>query len=243
MTHRSGDGKQLTVVLPVYQESHVIEETIKRVREVVEPAYESEIIVADDGSTDRCGTIVEEMKNTVDNLRYVRHSVNVGRGHILTEAFRRSRGDILCYIDADLEIDPEVVLRLAGRISDGFDVAIGSKHHPDSDLRYPQWRLIQSLAYNKLARRILHVDVHDFQCGAKALRREAALQLLDHLTCTGWSWDTELILKATVLGYRLAELPVTVRHRSDRRSSVRACSVFTMGAWLIVLRAWLQKRA
>jgi len=235
---------QLTVIVPVFQEASIIKDSLDQLYRILNNSnYDYEVIVADDGSTDHCDRIIYSVKDELHNLKFMRHPLNMGRGFILTKAIRQSRGNVIIYIDADLQVDPEVIPRLAQRIEDGFDIAIGSKHHPDSQLYYSRWRKIQSLAYNKLARRILNVNVNDFQCGAKAFKRTSILELLRHLTCNGWSWDTELIFKAKVLGYMLAEIPVIVRPNPDRKSSVDAKCIFNMGQYLIHLWIWSRTEA
>lgn len=235
---------QLTVVIPVFQEAKIIRNSLNHLYRIINDLhYRFEIIVADDGSSDHCNRIVSNMKDKFRNLRFVRYPFNMGRGFILTKAIERSRGNIICYIDADLQIDPEVLSRLVQCIEDGFDIVLGSKYHPDSQLSYSRWRRIQSIIYNKVTRHVLNVNIQDFQCGAKAFKRTTILDLLKHLTCKGWSWDTELILKATILGYSLAEIPVIVRPNLNRRSRVRVKSILAMSWHLISLWVWSKREA
>lgn len=234
---------RLTVLVPVFQEAETIEASLEKLYSSLDNlGYAFEIIVADDGSSDHCDRIVLNLRNKYNNLRFIRQQSNRGRGSVLTSAIKRSRGDIISYIDADLQIDPEVLQRLAQCVEDGFHVAIGSKHHPGSELRYSAWRRILSLVYNRLARAILNVDILDFQCGAKAFKRASIFNLLSHLTCKGWSWDTELLLKARASGYRVAEIPVTVRPNSSRRSCVSFRSVVSMIWHLFRLWTWSRKK-
>ena len=199
--------------------------------------YRFEIIVADDGSTDCCEKIVSDLASQIHNLKLIRYPNNMGRGFVLSKAIKQSSGNIICYIDADLQIDPEVILRLVRCIQEGFDIAIGSKHHPDSKLFYSPWRKIQSLVYNRLARYVLNLKIQDFQCGAKAFKRASIIELLKYLSCKRWSWDTELILKAIVLGYQVIEIPVIIRPIPNRRSQVHLRSIFIMSRQLF--RLWL----
>jgi glycosyltransferase involved in cell wall biosynthesis len=231
----------LTIIVPIYQEAGIIADSIYRLHRVAdELGYDYEILIADDGSTDESDVIVSNLITSFDHLRFFRYPHNKGRGFILSRAVEQSRGGIICYIDADLQIDPEVLPRLVSRIENGSDIVIGAKHHPNSKLYYSRWRRLQSIIYNTLARFILGVCVSDFQCGAKAFRRSAIHDLIKHTTCRGWSWDTELILKADKLGLRLTEVPVIVRPTPDRASHVRLFSAFIMGWHLIRLWSWLK---
>jgi len=234
----------LTVVVPVFQEVNIIVRSLIHLYEILGQLNRGfEVIIADDGSTDHCDRVISDIKDDFQNLRLVRHPRNMGRGFILTKAIQQSRGNIICYIDADLQIDPEVLPRLVRCVEKGFDIAIGSKHLPDAQLVYPRWRRIQSLVYNKLTRHLLQIDIRDFQCGAKAFRRSTFMTLLKHVTTKGWSWDTELILKGTVLGYRIVEVPVIVRPNRRRKSLVRIRSVFIMGWHLLRFWIWSKTKA
>ena len=229
----------LSVIVPVYQEAAIIEDSLARIRTVLSRSgYDYEIIVADDGSTDQGCLIVSRLAAEHGRIRLVRHPVNTGRGFILMKAIRHSAGGIIAYIDADLQIGPEVLVRMAERIRTGADMAIGSKYHPESRLSYSPWRRLQSGVYCSLAQLLLGLQTSDFQCGAKAFSREAVEVLLPHMTSNRWSWDTEMILKASLLGLSIKEVPVIVRPTPGRRSTVRIGSALSMGLHLIRLWMW-----
>jgi glycosyltransferase involved in cell wall biosynthesis len=237
----SKQSATLSVIVPVYQEAEIIEDSLVELRSVLSHSeYDFEIIVADDGSSDSTRAIVTRLAAELDRIRLVHHPVNMGRGFILMKAIRHSRGDIVAYIDADLQIDPQVLARLADRIRAGSHMAIGSKYHMDSQLFYSPWRRLQSGIYCSFVRFLLGLETWDCQCGAKAFRREAIAGLLPHATCRGWSWDTEMILKGSLLGFHITEVPVTVRPNPGRKSKVRIGSALSMAVHLI--RLWLWSR-
>lgn len=209
----------LTVIVPAYQEAMILRDSINQLYFILECLdMKYEVIIADDGSTDGTQGIVTEIEREKTNLRSVRYPKNRGRGFILSAAIKESRGNIICYIDADMQVDPEVILRFVQYLDNGYDIVIGSKHHPKSQIIYSNWRKILSNTYSMVTRNLFSIDIKDFQCGAKAFNKAAISRLLSQLTSHGWSWDTELIIKAHRVGYRILEIPVVVRPRLNRKS-------------------------
>lgn len=241
---RSDDNVTLTAIIPAYQEAGTIDDTLRHLRHLLDNQdFRSEIIVADDGSTDQTDRVVRSAAQSLSGIRLLRIGRNAGRGFALAEAIKMARGKVICYIDADLQIDPEVIPRFVLAIQAGADIAIGSKHHGQSYQRIRGWRRAQSICYNRLARGLLRLDLQDFQCGAKAFRRDVILPLLGFLSCRRWSWDTELLVKAATLGYTITELPVIAVPNKRRKSTVRLRDIIMMSWHLLRLWWWRVFRA
>lgn len=231
----------ISVVLPVYEEKKIIEDAIEEVYQHLDSIYEGfELIVGDDGSTDSSPQLVRDAMQDYEHLRMVRNPTNQGRGAVLERAFKAAKGDIVAYIDADLEIEPSILYVLISSVRRGDDIAIGSKHMPESKVSYKPIRRMFSIMYNLAARMLLCKSVRDFQCGSKAFRRNAIIDIIQHTKTKGWSWDTEVIMKAKLMGYKLSEFPVVVNMNEDRRSKVSIVkAVLFMGSGLI--RFWMEK--
>ena len=232
-----------SIILPAYNEEKIIEGTIMKVLDFMrEFDKDFELIIANDGSIDSTTKIIGRISESMPELRMVSNIKNLGRGAALSNAFGRAKGEILIYIDADLAIDLELFPRLMAAIeTEGADIAIGSKHIKGSQVEYPLLRRIASKGYAFLATLLLGSSVWDFQCGFKAFRREAIKKILPFVREKGWSWDTEVLVKAEWMGYKIKELPAKVVNVFERESKVHLLrDIRRMGGGLLAL--WLEKR-
>ena len=133
----------------------------------------------------------------------------MGRGTALKNAFRQSSGRVIVYMDLDLATDLKALKPLVEAISvEGYDFSTGSRMLPESKVERSLRRSISSKTYNFLVRRMLGSKLRDHQCGFKAFKREAVLQLLDEVEATHWFWDTEILVRAQKHGFKVKEIAV-----------------------------------
>ncbi|MFB6120933.1 MAG: glycosyltransferase [Halobacteriaceae archaeon] len=133
-----------------------------------------------------------------------------GKGAAITNGFEALETDVLAFADADGSTEAASVADVVAAIHDGADVAVGSRRHPDAEVTAHQSLLRRRFgdSFAKLARAALGVDVHDFQCGAKALTRAAWQGVRGHVFESGFAWDFEVLAIADALGYDVREVPV-----------------------------------
>ena len=137
---------------------------------------------------------------------------NRGKGNALRAGFQQITGDIAGYLDAGMDIGPDAVAIAAGIIDRGeADIAIGSKRHQDSSVRYPFRRRLYSFGYQSLIKFMFDLEVHDTQVGLKFMRADLARSLFQDLTVDGFSIDIELLALAVRRGFdRIVECPVSI---------------------------------
>jgi glycosyltransferase involved in cell wall biosynthesis len=177
------------------------------------------VVIADNGSTDRTLQIAASMSQAYAGVR-VAHLEEKGRGRVLKKVWIESAADLLTYMDVDLSTGLEAFPNLIGALEGGlFDLAIGSRLLPESRVMRGWKREVISRAYNRLIRAFFGTKFSDAQCGFKAITRQAAQELLPMVQDTGWFFDTELLVLAEKLGYRIREVPV--RWVDDPDSRVR----------------------
>ena len=172
------------------------------------------------------------------NYPYVVHlhsDERLGRGTALNRAFKSSRGDILVYIDVDLATDMLHLSELIDQIRSGYDLATGSRMMPESDAVRSAKRGIASKGFNFLVRMMLGSKLYDHQCGFKAFKRSALLDLLDQVRDGHWFWDTEILVRAQRAGYAVAEFPIRWRPGSSTKVDMKR-DVVGMGLAIIRLR-------
>jgi hypothetical protein len=237
----SGPSVAVSVVLPAYDEEATIEATVERTLAALDdflPAGSYEVMVAEDGCTDRTPEIASRLAAADDRVRHFHSDERLGRGGALDRAFGAAAGDVLVYFDTDLATDLKHLDELVERVRSGdADVATGSRWHRDARVDRPAKRGIPSLVYNGLVRLFLRSDLRDHQCGFKAISREAFETLRADVGDDHWFWDTELLVRAQRAGFTVAEFPVEWTPKGDSKVDL-VRDVFGMGSQ--ILRTWYQ---
>jgi uncharacterized protein (TIRG00374 family) len=231
----------VSVVLPAYDEAATIEGTAATTLDALGgflPAGSFEVLVAEDGCSDRTPEIAARLASEDERVRHVHSDDRLGRGGALERAFRAAAGETLVYFDTDLATDIVHLEELVESVRSGeADVATGSRLLAASEADRPAKRDVPSRTYNGLVRLFLRSSVHDHQCGFKAFDRTALETLLDDVEDDHWFWDTELLVRAQRAGYRVEEFPVAWTPKGDTKVDfVR--DVLGMGS--AILRTWWQ---
>lgn len=134
-----------------------------------------------------------------------------GKGAAITEGFDALSTDVLAFADADGSTPADSVADVMDPVTSGeFDLAAGSRRHPDATVQSHQKTLRRLLGdgFAWLARQLLVPNLYDYQCGAKAVSANFWARLRRHLTEPGFAWDIELLAVAGALGGKIAEVPV-----------------------------------
>jgi len=205
---------QLTVdveiVVPVYNEQEALAASVHRLHRYLTEKFPLSwtITVADNASNDNTWGIACELAKELDCVRAL-HLEQKGRGRALREAWLQSSASVVAYMDVDLSTDLDAFLPLVAPLLTGHsDVAIGSRLAPGARVvRGPKRELI-SRVYNVVLRTALRNHFSDAQCGFKALRTEAARELVPLVQDNGWFFDTELLVVAERSGLRIHEVAV-----------------------------------
>lgn len=165
----------VTVLVPVMDEAGTVRELASRVAAVLDGLGRSfEIVFVDDGSRDGTPDRVREAHEADPRVKLVRLRRNFGKAAALSAGFDQARGRIIITMDGDLQDDPEEIPRFLEAIeSRDLDLVSGWKEHR----RDPISKRLPSLLFNWVTRRVAGVDLHDFNCGFKAYRREVLEQI------------------------------------------------------------------
>ena len=210
----------VNVTIPVYNEAHVLEKNLGRIIEFLRPItdWEFEIVVVDNGSTDRTWQIAQDIARNHGSLVSAIHMDRPGRGGALKHVWTQSRADILSYMDVDLSSDLEAFPSLVRPLVTGeYDLAAGSRLL-DGSLTERSWqRQFISCCYNQLVKLLMETQFSDAQCGFKAMTKNAAAVLLPQVKDNHWFMDTELLVKAEKQGFRIFDLAVRWQEDSDSR--------------------------
>ncbi len=210
---------KLSVCIPMYNESAIIERTARALSDYLSEKYEDyEILFSNDGSTDGCEKIAEGLG--LPNVRVIGYSQNRGKGSAVRTAMLAAEGDVVLFTDADLAYGLDVIESLVKSVEENPDaqVFIGSRNlHKDGYENYTFFRKIASKMYIKVICAVGGIKLTDSQCGFKAFRRDAAKEIFSLCCVDGFAFDFEALLWAKEKGYRVCEIPVKViNHRESK---------------------------
>jgi len=163
--------KDLSIVISLYNEEESLKELTEWIHGVVRrEGWKYEIIMVDDGSTDRSWEIIRALSEEDADIRGIRFRRNYGKSAALYCGFKAARGRVVVTMDADLQDSPEEIPEMYRMITeDGWDIVSGWKQHrQDNKLT----KNLPSKLYNAAARHITGIKLHDMNCGLKAYRNE-----------------------------------------------------------------------
>ena len=210
------------LVIPVYNEEHVLAQSVERVLAWCDqhPEHQWRVIVANNASTDGTLEVARSLEAKHPGRVGVQHIPVKGRGIALRITWLTSEADVMAYMDVDLSTDLDHIPELVDPIARGdVDLAFGTRLHPLSQTERSLKREITSRGYITILK-LAGLKVTDAQCGFKAISREAARALLPLVQDTQWFWDTELLWVAQANGYRMAEVPVRWDEDPDTRVKI-----------------------
>lgn len=231
--------KTVDLVIPCYNEERVLAQSVETLRAWCAEhltSYRWRVVVADNASTDGTLEVAKRLAaDHADDTGYV-HLDRKGRGRALARAWLESDADAMCYMDVDLSTDVGMITPLlSGVLEEGFDIAYGSRVAKSSDIERSWKREINSRGYITFIKLLFWTKASDYQCGFKAMTKQAAEQILPHVQDGEWFFDTEMMLIAEKGGWRLKEVPV--RWVEDPDTRVRfPQDVWKMGSQLVKLR-------
>jgi len=204
-------------VLPAYNEAKALPAAVEAARGELRKikGLRFEIIIAEDGAVDETPQVAERLARRFKEVRHLHSARRLGRGKALYNAFRAAAGDCVGYMDVDLATPPKHLKELAGYCRD-FDVVTGSRYAAGAKASRSSSRGFLSGGFNFLVRLSLGSRLFDHQCGFKAFRKKAALDLCARARSRHWFWDTEVLVLAQKLGYRVKEFPVEWSEKGAR---------------------------
>lgn len=203
----------ISLVIPAYNEENRIVATLEKVDAFFQQqSYEAEIIVVDDGSSDKTVDKVEAFRKRASTALYLeRLPENRGKGAAVRQGmFHRAQGDYRFFFDADSSTPIEELLRCDALFEGRCDVLIGSRALPESQIHQRQawYRTTMGRCFNRIARTLGLTAFSDTQCGFKGFTREAAECCFSRQSIDGFGFDAEILYIASKHGLRIAELPV-----------------------------------
>ncbi len=211
---------KISVIIPMYNEEENVIKTLNEVNNVLENFNEFEIIVVDDGSTDKTSSLVNKVISSNSNISLLKHPVNMGMGRALRTGFEKVDSDIIITIDADLSYDPAIIPKLVEEMDESTDIVVGSQYMDGGHTEnIPPLRLFISKTANKLVGYAMANNLSTVTGVLRAYRKEVLDSI--ELDSDGTEINPEIISKAKAVGFNIKEIPVTLKGRELGKSKVR----------------------
>jgi len=208
--------RQLTIVVPAFNEAHRLGAGMRRFEAAVSAGAvdleRTELIMVDDGSTDRTASTAEKLLAAIPHHRMIRLPFNQGKGAAVRAGVAAARSTYTAYMDADMAIDPLAVPLLLDGLED-HDVAIGCRALPDSMVETTYVvRSLMGRLFNEVVTTGTGLGLKDTQCGFKAFRTPVARLLFHLVRIDRFAFDVEILARARRLGLTITEVPVHWKH-------------------------------
>ena len=232
------NDKMISIIIPAYNEENRISNNLKIIAEFMQSLDTPyEIIIVDDGSSDKTKEIAAKAISNIPNINLISYMPNKGKGFAVKTGILASKGDFVGFTDVDLSAPIDELKKLLDAINDGFDLAIGSRALPTSELsiHQPLYRELGGKFLNLIIRMLAVPGIKDTQCGFKLFKGDIARNIFSISILNGWSFDIEALYLSRKMGAKIAEVPIKWSHSEGSKLSPISAG-FKMIADIIYMR-------
>ena len=166
--------KNITIIIPVYNEELSINSLYNELKTITDNQFNRyEIIFIDDGSSDSSFKVINEISSNDSNVIVIKLNRNYGKSDALNEGFKIAQYNYIVTLDADLQDDPNEIIKLVTKLDEGWDCVSGWK----KNRKDPLSKTIPSFFFNKFVNFLSGLNLHDLNCGIKAYKKDAIQSL------------------------------------------------------------------
>jgi glycosyltransferase involved in cell wall biosynthesis len=219
----------LSVIMPVYNESNTIDEIIKRVQDT---GMADEIVIVDDGSIDGTHDRLKDFQQA-KNIRVIFHEANQGKGAAVVTGFREAIGDIFLIQDADLEYDPRDYPALLEPIDEGIaDVVYGSRFLGGPRRSTMFWHMVANKLLTFITNLLYNTILTDMETGYKVFKREVVSDM--KIRARGFDFEPEFTAKVLKRKYRIFDVPIRFNPRDyEEGKKIKLADAF-IAVWTLL---------
>ena len=214
--------KELSVIVPAYNEEKVIAQTLEEIASYLRSkGYRFEVLVVDDGSTDSTIARIRPVGERYPEIRLLSQERNAGKGMAVKRGIAEAKMPLCLFIDADNSTSIREWDKFEPLFEQGARVVIASRRVPGADIVHDQpWiRRFLGTGYRVLARGMFGLSVNDFNCGFKAYETKLAKDLYAQVRLLDWAFDVEVFCLLKKKGISVSEVPVRWEH-SEKKSNL-----------------------
>ena len=228
----------ISVVLPCYNEEAILENNLDIIISYLESKsqkYNWEIILIDDGSKDKTGSIADRYENEYLNVRVIHHPTNLNLGNALKTGFKNAKGDIIIVMDIDLSYSVDHIERMVDELlQTSSDIVIASPYMPGGKVTdVPFTRKVMSRWVNRFMRVAAQDKYHTYTGMVRAYKKDFISTV--NLKTKDYEINPEILYKAMILRARVSEIPAHLdwteqnKYKGKRTSSIRMLRGFLSG--------------
>jgi glycosyltransferase involved in cell wall biosynthesis len=211
----------LSIIIPAHNEANRLPDTLEQVFGFLQKqAFTSEVIVVENGSSDKTFESAQGFAAQHPNLRVIQNDWR-GKGLAIQRGIKEAQGEYLFLCDADLSMPIAEISKFIPPQLQNVDIAIASREAPGA-VRYhePYYRHFTGRVFNTLIRLLVLPTLQDTQCGFKCIRADVARDIFRYQTLTGWAFDVEMLFIARHHRYQVVEIPIHWYFNADSKISV-----------------------
>lgn len=201
----------LSIIIPAYNEEKRLIPTLRKICAYLSRQdFSYEIIAVDDGSSDDTLKIMKDFARSNEHVVVLSNGQNRGKGYTVRNGMLAAQGRYVFFTDADLSTPIDEIEKCLPYLENGYDVVIGSRSLPDSDIviHQPWYRETMGKIFNLLVNIVLLKGIIDTQCGFKGFKREAAQRIFSRCMINGFSFDVEALYLARKCNLKIKEVPI-----------------------------------
>jgi glycosyltransferase involved in cell wall biosynthesis len=208
-----------SIIIPVHNEANILSHNILTLQSFLcSNLDEYEIILVENGSTDSTPQITQELTRKIKGIKAI-NLPDTSLGYAIKQGVKKAIHNKVVYYPIDLSINLEYIPESI-KMLDKYDVVIGSKRHREGKDKRSIQRIVTSIGFHWLVKRLFSTELSDTTC-VKAYRKSVIIELLDLIPSESNVFETELMMEAQKMGLHIMEIPVTVTDNRPSRQPLR----------------------
>lgn len=227
----------LSIIVPIYKQEKTIQIDLENISNVMNSTrWDFEIIGVVDGFLDKSFENASKIKNPT--IKVFGYPENKGKGYAIRYGMARSKGDLICFIDAGMDINPNGISMILEHMEwYDADIMVGSKRHSASKVSYPFIRKVFSFIYQILIRLLFNLKIRDTQVGLKVFKKKVLEKVLPRLIVKKFAFDIEILSVANHLGFtKIYDAPIEIKLDFNSNSSFSPYKlIFNKNIWAMIL--------
>lgn len=230
----------LSVIIPAYNEAQRLPLTLIDIdKHLEQQEYSYEIVVVNDGSTDKTADIIKTFVPLIENLKLIDNKENKGKGAVVRQGMLAAKGTWRLLMDADNSTSIVEFNKMIPYFKEGYEVVIGSRDAKGARTMPPQPLYKRALGNigNLIIQALLVPGVWDTQCGFKCFSDEVAQKVFSIAKIDRWGFDAEALALARKFGYEIKEMPIF--WVNDTRTHVKMSAYLQVLLETAKIRWWL----